>query len=71
MKSREQPVQNLLVDPWSIEHVRPFPGYRSKLTIVQAGRSNLWSASKESVCAWDGLLSVDWTGEQLDRLQTR
>ena len=41
------PIHSLLLDPWSIEH---------------AGRFVLWSAARDTIRAWDGLLSVDWIG---------
>ncbi|OCF57415.1 hypothetical protein L486_04873 [Kwoniella mangroviensis CBS 10435] len=43
----DNPVQALVVDPWSIEY---------------AGRYTCWSFARDCMRAWDGLLSVDWIG---------
>ncbi|WVO17762.1 hypothetical protein L204_105460 [Cryptococcus depauperatus] len=46
----DSPVQALVVDPYSIEY---------------AGRYTCWSFARDSLQAWDGLLSVDWIDKQL------
>ncbi|OCF37836.1 type I inositol-1,4,5-trisphosphate 5-phosphatase 1 [Kwoniella heveanensis BCC8398] len=46
----DNPVQLLLVDPFSIEH---------------SGRYTCWSFARDSLRAWDGLLSVDWIDKQM------
>ncbi|WVQ99909.1 hypothetical protein IAU59_007052 [Kwoniella sp. CBS 9459] len=46
----DHPVQLLLVDPFSIEH---------------SGRYTCWSFARDSLRAWDGLLSVDWIDKQM------
>ncbi|KAK4688995.1 hypothetical protein P7C73_g1114, partial [Tremellales sp. Uapishka_1] len=47
---RDLPIHALVVDPWSIE---------------QTGRFALWSFARDTVRAWDGLLSVDWTENEM------
>ncbi|WRT68300.1 uncharacterized protein IL334_005276 [Kwoniella shivajii] len=46
----DAPVQSLVVDPYSIEHL---------------GRYTCWSFARDCIRAWDGLLSVDWIDKQL------
>ncbi|ODO06654.1 hypothetical protein I350_04012 [Cryptococcus amylolentus CBS 6273] len=46
----DNPIQSLVMDPYSIE---------------QAGRYTCWSFARDSLRAWDGLLSVDWIDKQL------
>ncbi|WVQ81931.1 hypothetical protein IAT38_004058 [Cryptococcus sp. DSM 104549] len=46
----DNPIQALLVDPYSIEH---------------AGRYTCWSFARDCLRAWDGLLSIDWIDKQL------
>jgi len=46
----ELSIHSLILDPWSIEH---------------AGRFILWSAARDTIRAWDGLLSVDWIDNQM------
>ena len=58
----DQPVQTLVCDPWSIDHVSRVHALEIHLT-EQAGRYILWSSSRETLHAWDGLLSIDWIGK--------
>ncbi|KAK8854864.1 hypothetical protein IAR55_003603 [Kwoniella newhampshirensis] len=46
----DNPVQALVVDPYSIEY---------------AGRYTCWSFGRDALRAWDGLLSVDWIDKQM------
>ncbi|KIR73583.1 type I inositol-1,4,5-trisphosphate 5-phosphatase 1 [Cryptococcus deuterogattii CA1014] len=51
----DNPVQSLVVDPYSIQ---------------AAGRYTCWSFARDAVRAWDGLLSVDWIDKQLAARQS-
>ncbi|ADV22632.1 type I inositol-1,4,5-trisphosphate 5-phosphatase 1 [Cryptococcus gattii E566] len=51
----DNPVQSLVVDPYSIQ---------------AAGRYTCWSFARDAVRAWDGLLSVDWIDKQLTARQS-
>lgn len=55
----EQAIQDLRIDFRAIEDVSKLLLTR---TDMQTGRFALWSCTKESLRAWDGLLSVDWIG---------
>ncbi|ORY35446.1 Endonuclease/exonuclease/phosphatase [Naematelia encephala] len=50
----DHPVSCLMVDPSSPE---------------QSGRFCLWSCARDSLKAWDGLLSVDWIDKQMELRQ--
>ncbi|OXG49265.1 type I inositol-1,4,5-trisphosphate 5-phosphatase 1 [Cryptococcus neoformans] len=51
----DNPVQSLVVDPYSIQ---------------SAGRYTCWSFARDALRAWDGLLSVDWIDKQLTARQS-
>ncbi|ORX38593.1 Endonuclease/exonuclease/phosphatase [Kockovaella imperatae] len=50
----DSPIYHLAFDPWSIEN---------------SGRFAVYSTTRDSVRAWDGLLSVEWIDKQMDLRQ--
>lgn len=66
LTSSEHAISSIVLDPFSIEHVcHAIANHLDSIADPQTGRCAVWTTTRDSIGAWDGLLSVDWIGENL------